>query len=557
VGPDPEAGLAELVLPRVTASDSSVTVPASELRDLARLDWRFLLPLAAGGRLGTLLILGPSGPGCDRELFAGIAHRVAPGEATEADLVAIPRSADVGVAEAVRWLAPDGFLYYEVASTGGPRTARALLRKVRRDLRRADLRCHRAWGIWPSFEDPRAYVPLDAPRAVQWFLTRVYPARLLRERVAELLLRASPLPPARLAYLLTSSFAFLAGRRGTREEPLALSTGEQLPAEVRGVGSSSLLLGHGRERVSLLPFATGVDAPQSVLKIARLPVWNGRIEQEQRLVGEIRSQLGRELEQSLPEPRGVHVWHQRALGVERCAPGVSLVRRNTRWGTPRRRKVADLELAVEWLTRFHRESALGHCRWGSEQSEDWVEAPLSEYRQAFGATRAEDELFAAVRRRSDRLRGAPLPIVWRHRDFTPWNLLRAGDLLSVIDWEGCRPGPPLCDLLHFLTHWNELAHRAFHAEARRQAFVESFLRRPPGRGARGTERAIEAYMGALGIDGRFSALFLVVTWVEVTARWIRTAVAAEADTAQRERTGDHLYVEALAEHRGPLFGQEG
>jgi hypothetical protein len=46
----------------------------------------------------------------------------------------------------------------------------------------------------------------------------------------------------------------------------------------------------------------------------------------------------------------------------------------------------------------------------------------------------------------------PLPVCWQHGDFSPWNMLRDGQRLMLVDWERSRPyGLPLQDVFHFLT----------------------------------------------------------------------------------------------------------
>jgi hypothetical protein len=45
----------------------------------------------------------------------------------------------------------------------------------------------------------------------------------------------------------------------------------------------------------------------------------------------------------------------------------------------------------------------------------------------------------------------PIPFHFCHGDFTPWNLLKDGNKLFVVDWEGASAGsPPMWDLCHFM-----------------------------------------------------------------------------------------------------------
>jgi aminoglycoside phosphotransferase (APT) family kinase protein len=192
---------------------------------------------------------------------------------------------------------------------------------------------------------------------------------------------------------------------------------------------------------------------------------------------------------------------------------------------------SDLRLAAEWLTRFHLQTILGREPWNGSRLADAFAA----WGDRIGTTMAEAALFDRALARSRELDGVPFPIVWQHRDFTPWNLLRNGKgRLSVLDWEGAQPGPALCDLLHFVSHWDELAAGAVAPEERLRAF---------SMGAAASRREVTRYCERLGIDLRFIPLMLVFTRIEIALR-------------DPERTIDARYVAALADRAGDLFPVE-
>jgi aminoglycoside phosphotransferase (APT) family kinase protein len=139
----------------------------------------------------------------------------------------------------------------------------------------------------------------------------------------------------------------------------------------------------------------------------------------------------------------------------------------------------------------------------------------------------------------------PLPIVWRHRDFTPWNLFRAGNEIHVVDWEGLRPGPALCDLLHFVMHWHEQARRV----SGRAALHDLFVAPRPGPAAAAAREEIANYCRQLEIDLRFVPLLLLHTRLEIVAR--RTERPAGAPG--KWDTADAAYVTFLAEEGEALF----
>src|SRR6185295_8532168 len=143
-----------------------------------------------------------------------------------------------------------------------------------------------------------------------------------------------------------------------------------------------------------------------------------------------------------------------------------------------------------------------------------------------------------------------VPTVWRHRDFTPWNLLRDGSALAVVDWEGAQPGPPLCDLLHFAALWQQAARRVFDGAERRPArlaaFGELFVRDGGGDLEESARRAITVYCRRLALGPQLLPVLLVATWAELAVRL--------AAPGGREATPEAAFVGALAAGAERLFG---
>jgi len=241
---------------------------------------------------------------------------------------------------------------------------------------------------------------------------------------------------------------------------------------------------------------------------------------------------------ALPVPRGLYRAGGLALAVEGYAAGQPLAQRAGSWGEPLDRKAGDLRQAAAWLAAFHQRTEVRRAEWDGREADEWIGHPLDELRGIEGLAGLE----SAVRRRSGELAGAELPIVCQHRDFTPWNLLCGeGGGLRVIDWEGARPGPALCDLLHFATHWSELALRAFDDGARLRALREVWMARGGGEAGEAARQAVAEYCRALRIDRRFVPLLLVATWAELALR---------PGSGRREAS----YATALAQGADELFG---
>jgi hypothetical protein len=414
---------------------------------------------------------------------AGIAEQVSETLEEGADALAVLQGAGVSPAEAARCVAPGGWLYWESDERRSLRSPWAVPGRAVARLRACGLQVAGVWAVWPSFERHEAFVPAGA---LSWFARALYPARTWKERAIGMALRVMPMKGA----VLTRFFAITAVAGALEDAPR--------PA----------LLAHGAERAVLLPFRG--KEPDRVLKIPLHPAFNGRTAREQEVLAQIRSLLDAETARALPEPRGTERHGEVVASVESYAPGRSMVLTGGR--------ESDLRLATEWLTRFHLQTLV--------RREPWDGREVAERFAAFSATPAEEALFDLALARSRELRGLPFPIVWRHRDFTPWNLLldRRGRL-SVLDWEGAQPGLALCDLLHFASHWDELAAGAVDPQARLRAF---------SLGAPASCRQVTLYCDRLGIDRRFIPLLLVYTRVEISLR-------------SPDRTFDAEYVSALAE----------
>ncbi|HSF42576.1 MAG TPA: phosphotransferase [Thermoanaerobaculia bacterium] len=289
-------------------------------------------------------------------------------------------------------------------------------------------------------------------------------------------------PPAALRwYAETLQPAWSLGKRLRRQGMRALSRwGRALSPHlavtavagpVKEAPDSSLLLSHGLERAILLPFAPGETMPRAVLKVPREPRWNEKTEAEQSLLVHLHGRLDPVVRSALPEPLGLHRIGGLVVGMESYAAGRPLV---LSFRSPAR----DLFDAADWLAAFHRQTEV----------------------------------------RTAELDGTPFPIVLQHRDFTPWNVLRGPSGLRVIDWEGAQPGPALADLLHFATHWSELAHRATDEASRLSVFREVWIARRGGEPGEAVRRAVASYCGRLRLDRRSVPLLLVDTWEELAAR---------------------------------------
>jgi hypothetical protein len=517
----------ELDGPVVDAATESSLPPAL----LQRLDWRFLLPTPPDGAFAHLVILGGPPGIAEAAAEAGIARRVstAPSVGPTADAVAVLHGSGMPAAEAVRCLAPGGCAWLEMESWRMPRASGML-----------GLRVTGVYAVHPNFDRHQAYIPLDHPEALRWYAETLQSAWTLGQRLRRAGVRALSW---RGGALLSRSFALTAVAGPAGGVPASILEHPALPAELRGQGARPLLLSHGRERAVVLAFAPGGAAPGGVVKVPRLPAFNPKTEAEQSVLVHLRGRLGPAVRSALPEPRGIHRAGGLSLGLESYAGGRPLVRRTGSRGEPFGERLRDLRDAAGWLAEFHRQTEVRRPEWDAVQRAEWLGHPLAELRRACSGAVVPERLLAAVRHRADALAGAAFPIVWQHRDFTPWNVLRCEGGLRVIDWEGARPGPALSDLLHFATHWSELAHRAADEPARLRVFREVWIAGRGGEPGEAVRRAVASYCEGLRLDRRFVPLLLVATWAELALRRGREIPNPEA-----------AYVATLAGGAEGLFG---
>lgn len=547
--------LADLQQPRARRlAPAPAQAGLGEQAPLRRLDWRFVLPAVPDGGFELLVLLG--GPaGLDRRIVeVGLARRVCrelPARA-EADAVVVLAGTRAPVAAAARSLRPGGVLYWEV-DRRSPGTAGTTPARLRRALERAGLTYAASYWVKPDFGRCEMFLPLDHAGTLRWYILTIFVA----------------FTPLRLA--LEQALRWCTGLDSRRFAPFApcfavtAVAGAQSAWAVSALGALNgsaaveraypLVLTDGGNRAAILPFVPGAAQPAAVLKVPKLPSFNSRTENEQRTLGQIRALLDPALRGALPEPLGSHRRGTITVAVESYVPGHSMLRSSGRWPAPPRRKLGDLYLPAEWLARFHQQAQVRGGPWGDAEIAEWVEAPLEAYAARFGVTPVEERLFARWREHAGAMAGTPFRLVWQHRDFTISNAYRSGEAIAVIDWEGGRVGPPLCDLLHFVIYWNNTVRRARNDDQQRDNLKALFCRpdsRDPVTGH--VHAALGLYLERLALAPSYTPLLLVYLWVELALRRAdqqRDMGAAAADPRAGNR--NFAFIDVLARDAEQLF----
>jgi Phosphotransferase enzyme family len=530
---------------------------------LRQLDWRFLLPDPLEGVFQHLVLLGGGAGLAKRIVEQRLARRVSctiPRDRS-ADAVVALHKAQVILSDVAECLLPGGAVYFEVnrrlsrsvASTPG---------RFSHALQNAGLSPTGSYLVSPDFGRRQVYIPLDARKAVRWYLETFFTATTPALRLLEPALRALATFGNGLLPRLVPHYAITAIAGPTRDTSSSILGHPGLPRDFQYSNLRPLLLTPGEDdlnRVVMLPFPSDSDRPIGVFKFSRTPDRNILTEEEQISLTAIRTKLSEAMRRTIPEPLGTVQWGGLSVSIESCARGRLLATSTSRWGRSLHQKLDDLHRAVTWITEFHCQAQVKRSPWGDSELREWVDIQLEAYQRAFGVIASEEQLFATVRRRARSLVGIVLPTVLVHWNFSVSHLFRADSEITVVDWEGVVPGPSLIDLLYFVIHWSYSVRYLRGADAQLFGFRDLFFGdRRADSVSTAAHEAITQYMTRLGIDQRFFPLLLVIMCVlRALGRFDRKKGAGER--GERARTGNQYvrYLGLLAENVEQLFGDNG
>lgn len=534
---------------------------------LRRCDWRFLLPTPPGGMFEHLVLLGAPEGLADAIVRAEIAGRVSEQVPRDrcADALIILHRSNASVASSAGCLRPDGVVYWEI-DRRRPLRWLASVSWGFRALLSAGLSPTSAYWVRPGFTNPQVYLPIGDDSVVRWYLRNLYTATTRKARSVEFLLRLLSALGAHPREALIPVFALTASCSTEKQAPSIL--GEpylrrdlwRSVRRPRGSGRLAdlellLLTGGGDDwnRVVAMPFPPGGPDPLAVLKLSRVADRNVHTEREQAVLGEIRSAVDADLRRSLPEGFGTFAWRGLTVGMESYLSGRLLAATTARSGNSLRGKVDDLNLAVEWLIEFHRQTEIRRTEWGSAELATWSAKALDRYEAVFGLTPAEQNLFERTHQRYQELAGSVFPIVWYHYAFSAWNICRQNNDIGVFDWESAERGPALFDLIYLVYRWNQELGRPRGGHLR--AFREIFLTLPDAHPAsRAAQQAIQRYTAALRIDRRCFPLALVSLWaLHAITRADRARSLAPTGPDVRRGNAYVTYLGVLAEDADRLF----
>lgn len=418
-------------------------------------DWRFLLPSMPGEQVGHLALLGGGAGMAERARSLGIAERVTAGlpPSGSADIVVATADAHETIDRIAGAVAPDGALYLEVdrLRRGRRTTTPGHIRSI---LAAAGLHVVTVYAVEPDLSNARVFIPVDTAGPLDWHRRTFVREQKQASPAIERLRRTAPGVAVRRTLTLRERYAVVATSAGRENGAPGLLVHPDVARISRDVAhaTSAAMLTYGGDRVILFPFAPQSTAPIAVVKVPKTPDFVGRTENEQQRLRELRARLDPDIASAIPTPLGIAHAGSTSIACEQYRPGHTLAKRAASRSVEHSEKVDDLRRAMRWLARFHRATEVRRVGREGGAQRRIVEQPLDDYARMLGTRPDEARLFARVGAASD-ADGAELPIVCHHRDYAAWNLLRDGDEISVLDWEGAREGPALCDAIHLVTTW--------------------------------------------------------------------------------------------------------
>ena len=498
------------------------------LRASRRIDWRFLLPEPA---LGKVVCTGA----CDGDLLESLELLATSvtvlGGRNDSEESAAAGSFDLAVLcaptrgeleRAVSVLRPGGSVYLEARSVVRGGLLSQLASGYAHTFEQLGLEDTELFWHVPSFSRAAAIVPLSEPRAVRSFLRRRRGRRHARlgARLGRLL-AGTPL------LTLAAPHVSLVARRHDGTHPRRPCAAMVPGAEVQEL--SFILLTPrfrtSRHAVSLLT-PPGSTEPTLVAKRPRLADDLEGIAREASVIGVVKASSGTAgtvprvvaFEPSAPQP----VLVETALAGETITP--AMLR-----GSPS----TYVDAIVSWLARLPTAPAESDPSWYVRL----VERPLELFAEGFPAEAEESRLVDRTLSLVEPIRNTSFPLVVEHGDLSHPNLIRLRDgRVGVLDWElGEERGLPFHDLCFFLAYVAFATRQARETTELVAAFDEAFI----GLDAWAAP-TLRAYADGLGIQANVLVPLFVCCWARYTSRLVARAEGEPGGEEQNVDTSKWL-----------------
>jgi GT2 family glycosyltransferase len=519
-----------------------------------RLDWTVLLPDPLRP-VQTVVVLGDVSADeqqaiCDHFGVSDVATTL-PQERT-VDVLVVKATSTVARNAAVAALADDGVAYVEIERRVH-RSPLATPGRAERSLCAGRSSIVGSHWMLPGAAEVRRFIPLDDVAALRWYLENLLVPVGLAQRIA----RAITLKRPSLVRWIAHSYAIVL-TSGPCRPPSLLQAPEVLGAGVAD-GDRLVVLSSGLDtgsRSIVLPFPPGSDRPRCVIKVSGRSTMNEATAREHRTLCEVGRTLPADLVATVPRALALFEWKGRAVSVESHFSGRTL-EVSLRRADSLESRVQILHEVTNWIIRLH-EGTAEPRQWTADDSGFWFGDTFDRYCHEFNPSSTVRLAFTRALDRSLDAQGLTVPIVQRHFDLAPWNIICVDDGIGVIDWEtpvnrsNDNRGLPLCDLAYFAKFWLHIV--ATVQGAQDEVDILSSPASASDFAARyiiSARKELHRYCEELGVPGALIPALMLYNWAEHSL-----------STLHRDRTlGSHrteppptvVFVESLAQHAEHLF----
>lgn len=192
--------------------------------------------------------------------------------------------------------------------------------------------------------------------------------------------------------------------------------------------------------------------PRWVAKMPRTPRDNSILAHEYDVIGHLREAGTHYVRETILGPILTTTLNGHLVGIEPHIPGRpmdGLMSEADSLTAPA--IVENLDAAAHWLLRCQRDTLAQSGRLTSKQVHAHLLDPIAQIKATCRLNSLEMAYLDWLSGQIEALASRPLPLVFKHGDFQPGNLLVDGRALRVLDWEfGAVAAPPLLDLFGFL-----------------------------------------------------------------------------------------------------------
>jgi Ser/Thr protein kinase RdoA (MazF antagonist) len=178
--------------------------------------------------------------------------------------------------------------------------------------------------------------------------------------------------------------------------------------------------------------------------------------------------------------------------------------------------VDNLDLALDWLLRCQQSTLTQPHRLSEQELDTYLRGPIAYMKATSRLTPGEAAYLDTLQADTNRLADLPLPLVFKHGDFQPGNILVNGKAIHVIDWEfGAVLDLPLHDVFGFVAR----TYARYRGMEEMDGFLEDYIADfeavffADGEFTQYTRKHVEQARLALGVDEAWVrplfALFIV------------------------------------------------